>query len=157
MNVKRIITGLAGLVLAAGLAGGLATSAQASGLPVVYGMPYGHSGSNFVNGKVRPTGNLVWTGDGSGWFVIHSYRSWSGSNAWANATLHARSCWGTCFQFKTERVTLHFYQVKTHNRHRYFTRLSFSDPHRLAGQGPSETLKFFSRGSPAWYYSWSSR
>lgn len=29
MDVKRILTGLAGLVLAAGLAGGLASSAQA--------------------------------------------------------------------------------------------------------------------------------
>ena len=94
MNVKQVLTGLAGLVLAAGLAGGLAISARASAagtvgataaaaarIPVVYGVPYGHAGSNFVDGKIRPTGLLGWTGDGSAWFVIRSYRSWSTSNA----------------------------------------------------------------------------
>ncbi len=126
-------------------------TASASSLPVVYGVPYGHSGSNFVDGKVRPTGDLTWTGDGSGWFIIHSYSTWSGSGAWASATVHARSCWGSCFRYKTEHTTLHFYRVRTHNGQRYFTRLHFSLKHKVAGLG-SSTLRFFSHGIPAWYY-----
>ena len=155
MKLKKTIA-TAALALA-GVAGMLAaisagTVAQASTLPVVYGMPYGHAGgSNFVHGKVRPTGDLTWTGDGSGWFIIHSYRSWSGSNAWGYATVHVRSCWETCFQYKTERATLHFYRVRTHNGQRYFTRLDFFLAHKVAGLG-SSTLKFYSRGVPAWYY-----
>jgi hypothetical protein len=165
MNVKRILTGLASIVLAAGLAGGLASSAQASvagisgaraaaavtRVPVVYGVPYGHARSNFVDGKVRPTGILTWTGDGSSWFVIRSYSSWSSSNAWGSATVHVRSCWGSCFRYKTEHTTLHFYRVRTHNGHPYFTRLHFFLRHKVAGLG-SSTLKFYSHGLPAWYY-----
>jgi hypothetical protein len=165
MNVKRILTGLASLVLAAGLAGGLANSAQASiagisgataaaaatRIPVVYGVPYGHPGSNFTDGKVRPTGIFMWTGDGSGWLVIRSYSSWSSSNAWGSATVHVRSCWGSCFRYQTENTALHFYRARTHNGHPYFTRLYFYLRHKVSGLG-SSTLKFYSHGLPAWYY-----
>ena len=160
MNFKKILAGIGAFALAAGLAtglaAGLASSGQASALTVVYGVPYAysatHSGSsNFADGKVRPTGLLYWTGDGSGWFVIHSYSSWSGSNAWASATVHVRSCWGTCVQHQTENTTLHFYRVETHNGHRYFTRIYFSLRHKVAGLS-SSTLKFYSHGTPAWYY-----
>lgn len=154
--IKRALTAVACLVMATGLAAGLTSSAQASAPPVVYGVPYAygatHPGSsNFVDGKVRPTGPLVWTGDGSDWFVIHRYRSWSSSNAWASATVHLRSCWGSCFQYQTENTTLHFYRVRTHNGHPYFTRLYFSLRYKVAGLG-SSTLKFYSHGTPAWYY-----
>src|ERR1039458_9045373 len=64
---------------------------SASSVPVAYGVPYGHTGTNFLQGKVRPAGNLTWTGDGSAWFIIHSYSSWSGSNAWGSATVHVRA------------------------------------------------------------------
>ena len=94
----------------------------------------------------------MWTGDGSGWFVIHSYRSWTHSNAWASATVHVRSCWGSCYKIQTEHTTLHFYRVKTHNGHLYFTRLHFSLRHKVAGQQGSSTLKFYSHGTLAWYY-----
>jgi hypothetical protein len=124
---------------------------SASSLPVVYGVPFGHTGSNFVHGRVRPTGLLVWTGDGSAWFVIHSYSSWSRSNAWGSATVHVRSCFGSCFRYKTEHTRLHFYRVGTHRGRRYFTRLHFSLKHKVGGLG-SGTLQFFSHGSPAWYY-----
>jgi hypothetical protein len=45
---------------------------------VAYGVPYGYARSNFVHGKVRPTGILTWTGDGSSWFVIRSIFTESG-------------------------------------------------------------------------------
>jgi hypothetical protein len=156
LNIKRVLAGIGTVALAIGLAGGLASSAQASALPVVYGVPYAygatHPGSsNFVDGKVRPTGLLVWTGDGSGWFVIHSYSSWSNSNAWASATVHVRSCWESCFQHQTENTTLHFYRIRTHDGHPYFTRLYFSLRYKVAGLG-SSTLDFYSHGTPAWYY-----
>jgi len=147
--------GLTGVLATAALAltCSAATAASVStSLPVAYGVPYGHpGGSNFVDPRIRPTGMLMWTGDGSGWFIIHSYSSWSGSNAWGSATVHVRSCWESCFRYKTENTTLHFYQVRTHNGRRYFTRLHFSLAHKVGGLG-SSTLKFFSRGSPAWYY-----
>ena len=156
MKFKKTIA-TAALALA-GVAGMLATSAglfaQASTLPVVYGVPYGRSsaqGSNFINGKIRPTGMLMWTGDGSGWFTINSWSSWTGSNAWGSATVHVRSCWGACRQYATEQTTLHFYQVSSHNGQHYFTRLHFSLAHKVAGLG-SSTLQFYSHGNPAWYY-----
>ena len=96
--------------------------------------------SNFHNGKVRPTGKLVWTGDGSGWFTINSWSSWTASNGWGFATAHVRSCWGTCFKYATEHTTLHFYQVSSHNGQHYFTRLHFSLAHNVGGLG-SSTLK----------------
>src|ERR1019366_8434506 len=61
------------------------------------------------------------------------------------------SCSGSCFRYKTEHTTLHFYRVRTHKGQRYFTRLHFSLAHKVAGLG-SSTLKFFSHGIPAWYY-----
>src|SRR6266446_6025471 len=100
---------MAAVAVLAGI--GLASvTASASSLPMAYGVPYGHAGSNFLHGEVRPTGDLYWTGDGSAWFVIHSYSSWSGSDAWGSATVHVRSCWGSCFRYKTEHTTLHFYR-----------------------------------------------
>jgi len=137
---------------AALLAGLLASgTASASAVPVVYGVPYGHVGSNFVDGKVRPTGQLLWTGDGSAWFVIYSWKSWTASGAWGSATVHVRSCWETCFKYKTERTTLHFYRVQIHDGQPYFTRLHFGLRHKVAGLG-SGTLAFFDLGNPAWYY-----
>ena len=143
----------AAMVAAAIAVGSGAASAEATAarLPVVYGVPFGHLGSNFVDGKIRPTGKLVWTGDGSAWFVIHSYSRWTADGAWASATVHARSCWGGCFRYKTEPTTLHFYQVRRHDKQRYFTRLHFALRHKVAGLG-SGTLKFYKRGTPAWYY-----
>ncbi len=156
VGIAAALASALAMAAVAGVAGGqaLASPASASAGPartVVYGVPYGHSGSNFVHGKVRPTGLLVWTGDGSAWFVIHSYRSWSRRNAWGSATVHVRSCWGTCFRYKTERTTLHFYRVRTHRGHRYFTRLHFSLAHKVAGLA-SGALQFFPHGLPAWYY-----
>jgi len=154
MKLKKTIATAA--IALAGLAGMLATSAeafaQASTLPVVYGVPYGRSpaqGSNFINGKIRPTGLLMWTGDGSGYFTINSWSSWTGSNAWGYATVHVREF--PSFKYATEPATLHFYQVSSHSGQHYFTRLQFSLAHKVAGLG-SSTLKFYSRGVPAWYY-----
>jgi hypothetical protein len=55
------------------------------------------------------------------------------------------------FKYATEQTTLHFYQVSSHNGQHYFTRLHFSLAYKVAGLG-SSTLKFYSRGSPAWSY-----
>jgi hypothetical protein len=147
----RVITAaLVAAVLAAGI--GLApTAASASSRTVAYGVPYGHAGSNFVDGRVRPTGRLLWTGDGSGWFVIHFWRTWRQFNARGSATIHVRDG-QPGFHYRTEHSALHFYRVRVHNGHRYFTRLHFALAHKVAGVG-SGTLKFCKHGEPAWYYS----
>jgi hypothetical protein len=151
--VVMVITGIFVSTAATSAVTPAAASAvtAAARLPVAYGVPFGHVGSNFVDGKIRPKGKLVWTGDGSAWFVIHSYSSWTGSGARGSATVHARSCWGSCFRYKTERTTLRFYRVRTHDKRRYFTRLHFYLRHKVAGLG-SGTLKFYKSGLPAWYY-----
>ncbi len=146
---KRIIIAIS-VVLTLLLSGLPASAALASSLPVVYGVPYGHQGGNFVDGKIKPTGELLWTGDGSAWFIIHSWKSWTASAAWGSATVHVRSCWGSCIKYKTEHTTLHFYRVEIHNGRPYFTRLHFGLSHKVAGLG-SGTLMFFNRGNPAWY------
>jgi hypothetical protein len=148
----RIAAAVLAVAATVTVTGPVAVPASASSVPVVvYGVPDGHTGSNFVHGKVRPTGELVWTGDGSAWFRIHSWSNWSRAGAWGSATVHVRSCWGSCFHYKTEHTTLHFYRVRTHNGDRYFTRLYFHLAHKVAGLG-SGTLRFYSHGTPAWYY-----
>ena len=155
--LKHILAVAGTVALTAGLGLAMATApASASSLPVVYGMPYAygalHPGiSNFHGGKVRPTGELVWTGDGSGLLFIHSYSSYSSSGAWASATMNVRICWGSCMTNATEPVTLHFYRVETHNGQKYFTRLAFYLRHKIGGLG-SSILKFYPSGTPAWYY-----
>jgi hypothetical protein len=148
IRIAAAVLAVAAIVTATGAA---AVPAPASSVPVVYGVPDGHTGSNFVHGKVRPAGKLVWTGDGSAWFRIHSWSSWTRRAAWGSATVHVRSCWGNCFHYKTEHTTLHFYRAGTHHGHRYFTRLHFHLTHKVAGLG-SGTLRFSSHGTPAWYY-----
>jgi len=133
-----------------GISAAVPAQASASTLPVVYGMPAGHDGSNFVHGKIRPLGVLLWAADGSAWFVIHSYNWWSDRSAWGSATLHARSCWGPCFRYATEQAKLHFFRVRIHDGQRYFTRLRFILRHKVAGH-TSATLRFGSRGIPAWF------
>jgi hypothetical protein len=155
-HIRQIVTAA---VTAVGLLGGLAIAAgpaQASTAPtVIYGMPtgsgFGGAGSNFVHGQVKPTGTLLFTADGSGWFTIKSWYNWSGSSAEASATLHVRSCWESCFRYATEPASLHFYDVQTHDGHRYFTRMHFDLNYTVAGTS-SSTLVFSSHGIPAWYY-----
>jgi hypothetical protein len=146
--VTVLLTASGAVLAATSLAAGAAETPR---VPVVYGVPFGHPGSNFTHGRVRPTGLLSWTGDGSAWFEIRSYSSWGQTGAWASATVHVRSCWGSCDRFKTEHAILHFYRVRTHRQSPYFTRLRFRLKSKVAGLG-SSTLEFCSRGSPAWYY-----
>jgi hypothetical protein len=150
MRITVILT--AGAVVLAGAlssAAGFAPAASASSsrTPVVYGMPYGniHGGSNFGHGQLDPTGILLWTGDGSGWFRLHS---WSGNVA--SSTVSIRVCWGTCNRHRTEHAALHFYRVRSHHDHRYYTRIHFTLRHKLGGL-KSATIRFSPIGSPAWF------
>jgi hypothetical protein len=138
------------MVAVTGLAGTSLTNAvaSASSVPVVY--VNGQGGSNFVHGKVRPTGNLYWTCDGSGWFTMHSWNSWTGTNARGSATGHLRAG-GINSPVKTVHTTLHFYRVRTHKGQRYFTRLHFTFKHKLDGIR-SATLRSYAHGCSAWYY-----
>jgi len=144
-----IMIGIA--MIAAGISLASPSASAASRPVVVYGVPYGHLGGNFVHPRVRPIGMLMWTGDGSAWFIIHSWRTWSSAGATGSATVHVRSCWGNCRRYKTEATTLHFYRVLWHDGRRYFSRLHFALAHKVAGLG-SSTLMFCARGVPAWYY-----
>jgi len=130
-----------------------AAPASASASTVAYAVPVGGLGglhSNFVHAKVRPSGKLIWTGDGSAWFSHMRWTSWSRYSARGSATVHVRSCFGSCFKYKTEHTTLHFYRVRRHDGQRYFTRLHFHLRHKDAGLG-SGTLHFFHIGLPAWF------
>lgn len=146
------------LICAFALAGGLsATTAPASASTaairvVVYGVPLGHDGSNFVHPRVRPTGLLDWAADGSHYFIIHTWRTWSQAGATGSATVHFRSCWGSCMRYKAAPVTLRLYRVRRHDRQWYFTRLRFTLAHRVRGIR-SGVLRFSPRGLPAWYVS----
>jgi hypothetical protein len=137
----------AALVSAAALVGGAAaTAAPASASAsaarvVVYGVPLGRDGSNIIHPKVRPTGLLEWAADGSHYFIIHTWRTWSPAGASGSATVHFRSCWGSCMRYKTAPVTLRFYRVLRHGGTRYFTRLHFTLAHKVKGIR-SGTLRF---------------
>lgn len=140
--------------LSAGAALVPAASASASRTPVAYGVPYGvpygslSGGSNFVHAKVRPTGKLYWTGDGSAWFSrMRRWASWSASGARGSAT--AKWLSANRKHVYATHAALHFYRIRTHQGHPYFTRLHFSV---IPGHGlKSATLKFFPHGL-AWYY-----
>jgi hypothetical protein len=139
-------------------AGGLTLASLLSTAPafaathptVAYGVPRGHSGSNFVDGRVAPRGLLVWTGDGSAWFSHMRWQSWSRYSARGSAKVHVRTCFGSCFKYKTEHTILHFHRVRQHDGQRYFTRLHFHLRHKVAGLR-SGTLHFFHEGLPAWF------
>jgi hypothetical protein len=147
MTLAGILSTTAAASVPAASAGAAHLVASASAGPVVYGVPLGHLGSNYVHGKVRPTGPLVASGDGSLGFTIHSWSTWSGSGAWGSATEHVRTCWGSCHRFAAVHTTLHFYRVRYHNGHAYFTRLHSHPKHKVPY---TSTLKFYSQGLVAW-------
>lgn len=153
MRVMKIITAaLAAATIALSIVS-VAAPASASATTVAYGVPVGGPGglhSNFVHAKVRPHGKLIWTGDGSAWFSHMRWTSWSRYSARGSATVHVRSCFGSCFKYKTEHTTLHFHRVRRHDGQRYFTRLHFHLRHKVAGLR-SGTLHFFHIGLPAWF------
>ena len=143
--MKSQITALA--VLVAVLAGsGLAALRSR---PVVYAADKSGRHSNFVQPKARPLGVINFTGDGRAYLTITSWKGWTSAKASGRGRLHVRSCWGSCFKYRTEKAVIWLYRVRKHKGHSYFTRLEYKVAHKLAGVG-SRTLKFHSHGAPAW-------
>ena len=53
---------------------------------------------------------FVWTGDGSAFFKLHSWSSWTSAKGHGSATLYARSCWGSCYKYVSEHAAVTFYR-----------------------------------------------
>ena len=117
-----------------------------SRLPVVYGLPVGNiNGSNFFNPRIRPTGRMYFTADGAGFMVMHSYSSWTAVRGVGTATTYGRISVNPV-RYRTHRTAIRFFRVRTHNGHRYFTRVFI----KKCADGHACTAYF----SPRYYTSW---
>lgn len=124
----------------------LMPAAPHSRLPVVYGLPVGNiNGSNFFNPRIRPTGRMYFTADGAGFMVMHSYSSWTAVRGVGTATTYGRISVNPV-KYRTHRTAIRFFRVRTHNGHRYFTRVFI----KKCANGHACTAYF----SPRYYTSW---
>jgi hypothetical protein len=143
--MKSALAALA--VLVAVLAGSGLIAARAR--PVIYAAGQGGRHDNFVQPATEPIGLIDFTGDGSVYLTVISWKHWNSSLASGQGKLHVRSCWDTCRRYKTEVAAVRLFRVRQHEGHKYFTRLRYQVAHKLAGVG-SRTLEFHSHGAPAW-------
>lgn len=143
--MKSTLAALA--VLVALLAGSGLIAARSR--PVVYAIHNGGQHDNFVQPATKPLGLIDFTGDGSVYLSVISWKHWNSSRATGQGRLHVRSCWGTCTRYRTETAAIRLYRVRQHKGHNYFTRLRYQIRHKLAGVG-SRTLEFHIHGAPAW-------
>ena len=125
MFTRRILAGLAGLVLAAGLAGGLASSAQASTVPVIY---------NYAAGwrypQVRPAWIYVGNGKAAPRAHTWSWNTWSSKVARSTGTLWA----GYPSTYHKLYVTLS--GVRYHNGRAYYSTMTWYTPgYRMYANG----------------------
>jgi hypothetical protein len=131
------------------------TSATASPLPVIYGLPDGATGSpwsNYVNPQIRPTSaiagrntvTLVFDGE---WIVFRAWSTWKSANAHGSGVLYVRKLGGG--PVRSSRASIHLYRVKRHDGRQYFSRLHFTLRHQVYAQR-SATAKFSPRFPPAW-------
>jgi hypothetical protein len=143
--MKSALAALA--VLVALLAGSGLIAARSR--PVIYAVHKGGQHNNFVQPATNPLGLIDFTGDGSVYLTVTSWKHWFSSQATGQGRLHVRSCWGKCTRYKTEMAAVRLYRVRQHKGHKYFTRLRYQVGHKLAGVG-SRTLEFRAHGAPAW-------
>jgi hypothetical protein len=150
MKPRIIAVAVAIACLLGGIAGTTAASASSAPavrhfrLPVVYGLPIGHlHGTNFFSPRIRPTGAMSFTADGSGYMVMHSYSRWTRSAGVGTATTYAFRSGHT---IKGPRTMIRFFRVRTHHGQRYFTRVFI----RNCWRGHSGTAFFQSRFQVSW-------
>ena len=146
MSIKRILAGLGALALAAGLTGGLATSALARPVPVVYNLTEGWSAP-----QVRPV--RIFIGQGGAPFVekLH-WTTWNSRDAKSTGTLVLDNCQPNCAlgAISRYRVVVTLSGVKHHNGRAYFSVMTWHVPgYLLYSYGhwvKTVTLHFSSRG-----------
>ena len=143
--MKQALAALA--VLVALIAGSGLIAARSR--PVLYGAHKSGRHDNFVQASTRPLGVVDFTGDGSVYLTVTSWKHWNSTLATGQGLLHVRSCWGQCAAFKTEKAVVHLFRVRQRQGHKYFTRLRYEVAHKVAGIG-SRTLEFHPHGAPAW-------
>jgi hypothetical protein len=143
--MKSALAALA--VLVALLAGSGLIAARSR--PVIYAVHNGGRHDNFVQPQTKPLGLIDFTGDGSAYLTVTSWKHWNSSLATGQGVLHVRSCWGKCTRFKTEKAAIRLYRIRQRKGHKYFTRLRYQIAHKLAKVG-SRTLEFHTHGAPAW-------
>lgn len=120
----KILAIAGALALAVGLIGGLASSAQATSLPVVYNYVEG-----WANPHVRP--NFIAIGMGGAPFVqsLH-WSTWNSRGAKATGTLVLDSCKPDCAQgaISRYRVDVALSGVKHHRDRAYFSVMTWHVP-----------------------------
>lgn len=124
MNVKRIITGLASLILAAGLAVGLVSAAQASTVPVIYGYAYG-----WTTPQVRPAFIAIGEG-GSPWAHTWHWNAWNTTHAKSTGTLWVNNCRPYCAigKISYHKLYVTLSGIKYHNGRAYYSVMKWYTP-----------------------------
>jgi hypothetical protein len=121
--MNRIISTAA--VAFAALAIGVTAPAAfaAAALPVVYG----DDGSvNFHDPDVRPHGQQRWIFGAGGhqWITRMSWSHWGANNAHGAGAIHTCTFSGGTFHCHRHHVTMLLYQVRKHNGHKYYSKLT---------------------------------
>jgi hypothetical protein len=119
--MKRVIAGAAIAVAAVLGAAGTAIPASASAVPVVY------TGWEYQGAAIAPHGLAeVMAEDGALYLTTSRWSHWSGTSAHSTSgSLVWRSCWYSCYKFRSAPATQTLYAVRSHDGHRYFSRLRF--------------------------------
>jgi hypothetical protein len=124
MNVKRILAGIGTLALAVGLAGGLATSARASVVPVIY-----NDSNGWSTPQVRPAWVLIGQG-GSPMAHTWYWNTWNAKDAKSTGTLWVDNCKPDCAQGATSYHKLYVTMsgIGHHHGRAYYSVMTWYTP-----------------------------
>ena len=134
--MKRIIASLGAFALAAGLSLGLATSAQARTVPVVYNS----MSFNWSHPHVRP--GFINISMGAPYAINLHWTSWNSKSARATGRLEVNNCVPNCAQGTTSyyKLVVTLSHVKHHNGRAYFSVMGWHLPgHVLRVNYPAPT------------------
>lgn len=124
--MKIIIAAMAALA-AATVA--IAPAAQAATVPVLYG---DDASFNWHDPDIRPHGTDRWIfGAGRQYITRMSWSHWGANNASGSGTIHRCSFSGGTFHCHRHHVRMYLYQVRSHNGHKYYRKLTLRWPNHV--------------------------
>jgi len=127
--MKKIIIGAA-LAAIAAAATFTAPAASAATVPVAYG----HAcTTSWCDPDVRPHGSERWIFGAGGhqWITRMTWSHWGANNAHGAGTIHTCTLSGGTIHCHRHRVTMYLHDVRTHNGHKYYKRLTLRWPNHV--------------------------
>ena len=116
--------------IAAAVASAAPAAQAATPLPVVYG----HASTvSWSDPDVRPYGTerFIFGAGGHQWITKMSWGHWNATNAGGAGTIHTCTLSGGTITCHRHHVTMLLYQVRTHNGHKYYSKLTLRWPNHV--------------------------